>query len=115
MRCEEVQEALPAYARAGDASLGLRRHLSSCEDCTAELRRYESLLDGLGALRSSTAPVPVGLVHSLKAIPSQENRIQEARTHVARHRRVYVGGLALAAVGTAGAVLWRSRARAAAA
>lgn len=115
MRCEEVQEALPAYARAGDASLTVRRHLSACEDCRQELRRYESLLDGLGALRTVPADVPVGLANSLKAIPWQETRLQNARTHVARHRRAYLGGLAVAAVGAAGAAMWRSRIRAAAA
>lgn len=115
MRCAEVQEALPAYVRAGDASLNLRRHLSGCDRCKAELRRYESLLDGLGALRATPATVPVGLVNSLTAIPSQETRLRGARTHVVRHRRAYLGGLAAAAVGAAGAALWRSRVRAAAA
>jgi anti-sigma factor RsiW len=112
MRCEEVREALPAYARAGDASLGVRRHLSGCPGCTEELKRYETMLDALGALRSETIPVPVGLVQSLKAIPANETRLQNARTHVVRHRRAYFGGLAVAAVG-AGAILWRSRLRAA--
>jgi anti-sigma factor RsiW len=115
MRCEEVREALPAYARAGDASLGMRRHLSGCSECQEELSRYEAMLDALGELRFSAAPVPVGLVESLKAIPARESRVQNARTHVVRHRRAYAGGLALAAVGAAGAMLWRSRLRAAAA
>jgi hypothetical protein len=114
MRCEEVREALPAYARAGDASLSVRRHLSGCAECNAELRRYEALLDGLGALRSETSPVPVGLATAIKAIPSQETGLRAARTHVTRHRKAYLGGLALAA-GAAGAALWHSRLRAAAA
>jgi anti-sigma factor RsiW len=112
VRCEEVRETLPAYARAGDASLGVRRHLSACPDCTEELKRYEAMLDALGGLRSETAPVPVGLIQSLKLIPANETRLQNARTHVVRHRKAYFGGLALAAV-SAGAILWRSRLRAA--
>jgi hypothetical protein len=114
MRCEEVREALPAYARSGEASLSIRRHLSSCEACTEELHRYEALLDGLAALRAETAPAPVGLVGALRAIPSRETRLQHARTHIFRHKRAYLGGLALAAAG-AGAMVLRSRVRTAAA
>jgi hypothetical protein len=113
MRCVEVREAMPAYARAGDASLAVRRHLSSCAGCKEELKRYEVLLDGLGELRSQPADVPVGMVNALKAIPAHEGRLQNARVHVNRHRKVYIGGLAVAAAGAAGAALWRSRLRAA--
>jgi hypothetical protein len=115
MRCEEVREALPAYARAGDAALSVRRHLSSCVACNGELRRYEQLLNGLETLRAVPAEVPVGLANALKAIPSQQTRLQVARTHVVRHRKAYIGGLALAAAGAVGAGIWRGRLRAAAA
>lgn len=115
MRCEEVRELLPSYARDRDASLRVRRHISACADCSAELARYEELLEGLRAMRAETAPVPAGLVAALTAIPVGGSKLQVARTHVTRHRKAYIGGLAIAAAGAAGAALVRSRLRAAAA
>jgi anti-sigma factor RsiW len=115
MRCEEVQEVLPSYARDRNASMPVRRHISSCPACSAELVRYDALLGGLRAMRHETAVVPPGLVAKLEAIPSSGSRVQVARTHVTRHRKAYIGGLALAAAGAAGAALWRSRVRTAAA
>jgi anti-sigma factor RsiW len=114
MRCEEVQEVLPSYARDRNASTAVRRHISSCPNCSLELARYDELLGGLRAMRHETATVPPALVDVLKAIPSSGSRLQVARTHVTRHRRAYIGGLALAAAGAAGAALWRSRTAAAA-
>jgi hypothetical protein len=113
MRCEEVREALPAYARSGDVTLSVRRHLSSCSACSRELQRYEQVLEGLDGLRSRAVSPPVGLANALKAIPARENRLQVARTHVARHRKAYLGGLAVATAGAVGAAIWRSRVRAA--
>jgi anti-sigma factor RsiW len=115
MRCEEVQEVLPSYARDRNASLRVRRHISSCPNCGAELERYDELLAGLRSMRDVTAPAPPGLVAALNAIPSGGSRLQVARTHVTRHRKAYIGGLALAAAGAAGAALWRARVRTAAA
>ena len=66
-------------------------------------------------MRDATAPAPPGLLAALKAIPATGSRLQVARTHVTRHRNAYIGGLALAAAGAAGAALWRSRVRTAAA
>ena len=111
MRCEEVQEVLPAYARDRNASVRVRRHISSCAACSTELARYEELLAGLRMLRDETAAAPPGLVAALTAIPSGGSKLQVARTHVTRHRRAYLGGLAVAAVGATGAALWRARAR----
>jgi anti-sigma factor RsiW len=111
MRCEEVQEVLPSYARDRNASLAVRHHISSCPNCSAELARYDELLAGLRAMRDETAPAPPGLVASLKAISSSGSRLEVARTHVTRHRKAYIGGLALAAAGAAGAALWRARVR----
>jgi len=114
MRCEEVQEVLPSYARDRNASLRVRRHISSCAVCGAELARYDELLAGLRSMRDETVLAPPGLVAALTAIPSNGTRLQVARTHVTRHRKAYIGGLALAAAGAAGAALWRSRTAAAA-
>jgi hypothetical protein len=115
MKCEEVREALPAYARDRNASLSMRRHIAGCPDCKAELARYDELLAGLRTMRTETAAPPPGLVAALAAIPANESRLRLVRTHVARNRKAYVGGIALVAAGAAGAAVWRSRARAAAA
>ena len=111
MKCVEVRESLPTYARERGASLAWRRHISGCAGCRAELARYELMIGRLGDLRTATVAVPPGLVDSLNAIPANENRVFGAVTHVFRHRRAYLGGVAVAAAGATGAVLLRSRAR----
>lgn len=108
MRCEEVQEILPAYSRDGDAGLFVRRHLSRCDDCSAELGRYETLFRSLQDMRARTAEPPPQLVHQLATIPYRSNRLSHARTHVVRNKNRYAAGLAVAAVG-AGAAVWRTR------
>lgn len=109
MKCDEVREVLPAYSRDGDVGLPVRRHLSRCDDCSAELTRYQTLLASLQAMRSETVEPPRDLVHQLAAIPYRSNRLEEARTHVARNRNRYAAGLAVAAVGAAGAAVWKTR------
>ena len=63
----------------------------------------------LGSLEAMTVEPPSGLMHSLAAIPSSQGRLDAVRTHVARHRRGYVGGVSVAAAGIAGALLLRRR------
>jgi hypothetical protein len=122
VRCEEVREMLAAYAGGDDVSLAVRRHVADCPDCRAELARYESMLADLKNLQAVTADPPAGLKTALLAIPSSGTRfgttrahVDSARAHVARHRKAYIGGLAIALAGAAGAAAWRTRARAAAA
>ena len=109
MRCDEVREIMPAYGRDGDVGLPVRRHLSRCEDCTAELTRYQALFRGLEDLRNVTLDPPPELFHQLASIPYRRSPAQEVRGHVTRHRNRYAAGIAVAAVGAAGAALWRSR------
>lgn len=112
MRCEEVREVLPAHVKDGSDDLTVRRHLARCPDCKAELARYESLMGGLRTLQTRAVDVPAGLFDQLLAIPERSSRIDSARNHVVRHRKVYVsGGIAVALAGAAGAALWRSKAR----
>lgn len=112
MRCEEVREALPAHVKDGSDSLTVRRHLARCPDCKAELARYESLMGGLRTLQTRSVPVPAGLFDRLLDIPEHSSRLDSARDHVVRHRKVYVGGgIAVALAGAAGAALWRSKVR----
>lgn len=123
MRCEEVREALPAYAGERSGDLGVRRHLADCPDCRAELTRYQELLRDLGALRSAVVEPPPGLARALAAIPHRVNRLEilrahaarldPVRAHVVRNRSSYAGGAALALVGATGALLWRRRVAAA--
>ncbi|MGH2787442.1 MAG: anti-sigma factor family protein [Actinomycetota bacterium] len=122
MRCQEVREMLPAYAGGDEVSLPVRRHLAECPDCRAEFAGYESMLADLRSLQAVTAQPPDGLRTALLAIPSATTpidaarvRVDSARAHVARNRKAYLGGLAVALAGAAGAAVWRSRARAAAA
>ncbi|MQA99395.1 MAG: hypothetical protein GEU78_03740 [Actinobacteria bacterium] len=115
MNCAEMREILPAYARDAERSLEARRHLSRCEDCRAELRRYETMLGGLSEMRAQTAgEVPAGLLASLVEIPNRETTIDVMKAHLARNRKVYAGAAA-ALVGVAGAavgaVALRSRGR----
>lgn len=109
MKCDEVREVLPAYSRDGDVGLPVRRHLSRCDDCSTELSHYQALFGSLQDLRSHTVEPPRDLVHQLSAIPYRSNRLDEARTHVVRNRNRYAAGLAVAAVGAAGAALWKTR------
>lgn len=110
IRCEEMRELLPAYADGGDASLSLRRHVSHCDGCRAELGRYEQMLNSLGALTATVAEPPPRLLSALQSIPSSETRIDQVRTHVVRNKTAYAGGAALAFAGAAaGAALWRTR------
>ena len=102
---------LPAYLQDGEGSLAVRRHLSGCPDCRAELRRYEALAGGLSRLRSVAAEAPPSLKPALVSIPVSDNRVEAVRTHVARNRRTYAGAAAVAFAGAAGALAWWSRRR----
>ena len=116
--CDEIAAALPALVddlpveggAPATLSLGVRRHLSRCPECSRELETYRSLRTATAELALATATPPPGLRDALVAVPAGESRIDEVRSHLARHRRAYVGGLAVAA-GATGAALWRSRRR----
>ena len=111
MKCAEVKEMLPAYARDKDAqaSLGIRRHLARCPDCRGELAHYDALADGLHLLTTVTAEPPPGLERNLVAIAHDGRRAGAVVDHVRRNRRVYAGGVAAALIGTGATVLVRRR------
>jgi predicted anti-sigma-YlaC factor YlaD len=111
MRCEEIKEMLPAYSDDQRATLEIRRHLSRCPDCRAEVDRYEALTGGLRALASVTAEPPARLLEGLLDIPARRTRLDEARDHVTRNRGRYVGGVAGAAALAGTAALLRARSR----
>lgn len=109
MKCAEVRELLPAYVDDRDSTLAVRRHISRCADCRRELEEYAQLRAEMTDLASSVAPPPPGLRSALIAIPSTDRRVEKVVTHLARNRRAYAGGLAMAVMGAAGAAVWRSR------
>lgn len=108
--CEDVKAVLPELVDESGMSLAVRRHLSRCPECTGELEAYRSLRDATSRLALATAAPPPGLMDALVAIPAAQSKIDEVRSHVARHRREYAAGVAVV-VGAAGAALWRSRRR----
>jgi anti-sigma factor RsiW len=109
VKCAEVQELLPAYVDDRDATLAVRRHLSRCPECSGELDRYGEMLGSLSMMRTTISQPPPGLRASLVAIPDGDKRVEKVVTHIARNRRAYAGGLAVAVMGAAGAALWHSR------
>ncbi|HEX2241531.1 MAG TPA: hypothetical protein VHJ82_10390 [Actinomycetota bacterium] len=109
MKCAEVQAAIPAYVGDPGSSLDVRRHLSRCPECRAELEIYEAMRAGLAQLRAVPADVPAGLVASLRAIPQSASPRELALTHLQRNRAAYAGGLAIAVAGGTAALLWRRR------
>ena len=110
MKCAEIREVLPSYEPNSQTTLAVRRHLATCSDCKREVARYRELRSGLQGLRASSVEVPREFTQALFAIPSNKNLVGSVRTHVARNRRAYVGGAALAA-GALGATIWRLKSR----
>ena len=109
--CAEIREELPAYVKDRSGSLAVRRHLSRCPGCRTELARYDSMIELLGGLEMHTEEPPPGLAAALTAIPSQGGRVQTLRTHVARNRGAYLGGVAVVLAGAAGAAVLQRRRR----
>jgi anti-sigma factor RsiW len=109
--CDEIREELPAYVKDRGGSLSVRRHLSRCPGCREELARYDSLVDLLGGLEMRTSEPPAGLAAALAEIPANASRIAGVRTHVARHRGRYLGGVAVLVAGAAGAAVLQHRRR----
>ena len=108
MRCEEIREALPAFADGHD-DLTVRRHLAGCPECRADLDRYEAVAHGMRSLARETVAPSAQLVSALYEIPSQQDRLDVVRTHLAEHRKVYLGGAAAIAAAGVSALVWRSR------
>ncbi len=111
MDCNEIREMLPAYVMDDKSLLTVRRHLSVCGDCSAELARYERLLNDLGALNQMTIDAPPGLFGTLAEAPFMVGRVERARTHVAHNRNVYLSGAAVGVTGVVGAAAWLVRNR----
>jgi hypothetical protein len=83
--CREVQAHLPGYV---DETLPrwrrrlVRSHLRRCDDCTAELRRQEAVVAGLGDLETATAAAveapPEGLLDDLLGLTDKPGMMARA-------------------------------------
>src|SRR2546427_10784814 len=89
MTCEEVRAVLPDVAEGGPRSVGpVQVHLSSCSDCTEELKRYRAVVLELGMLRDDVIEPPDELLARLLAdTPEAEQPHLLVRVTVATHTR----------------------------
>lgn len=112
--CDEVADLLPGV---GDGTAKLdraqRRHVEHCLRCQAELAQYRKLLRAMQALRSSTAPVPPGLVSDVLAHLEEAGERGAIRAALTGRRVAYLGGIAAAATaaGAGAAIVLVSRGR----
>lgn len=112
MKCDEVKEMLPAFSGTAEGNLALRRHLGRCPECRAEMERYELLTGTLGQLPHATVEPPVSLVRALEKIPETATRAEMMKRHLTKNKKRYAaGGLAVAAIGAAGALALSRRPR----
>jgi hypothetical protein len=83
------------------------QHVSGCLRCQAELAQYRKLLRALRAMRTQTLAVDdqalAGLLEALRP-PATVTRL-----HRRNRRAAYIGGIAAATAGAAGAVVLVSR------
>ena len=104
--CDQVADALPAIVDGLEvADLDVQRHVAACLRCQAELVQYRKVLRALHQLRTEVLEPAPGLVPDiLAAIGAAGER--RAIHHLLNGRRVaYVGGIAAATAGAAGAIL----------
>jgi len=122
VRCEDVRELLPEYAEWGPRPAGdVERHLASCQECSARLASYRSLLISLEGLRDAEVePDPGFLERTLQVVqegtgPGRVVSIAElraARNRLASLVRAPRTGYAVASItgaavgATAIALLW---------
>ena len=88
-----------------------RRHVETCLRCQAELVRYRRLLRTLRTLRTDLFDPGPGLVADVLASLEDAGERHLLRSLLSGHRVAYVGGLAVATAGAAGALVIASRSR----
>jgi hypothetical protein len=106
--CEDLSLQLAAVA---DGSVALppseATHVETCLRCQAELAQYRRLLRSLRALRTHTViPDEDLLVDVLSALRPSAS---VSRLHRRNRRAAYLGGIAAATAGAAGALVLASR------
>jgi anti-sigma factor RsiW len=112
MRCEELAEMVSRSLDGDDPDDWLtRRHIGTCLRCQAELARYRKLVRTLRALRTEVFDPGPGLVADVVAALEEAGERHLLRSFLSGHKVVYVGGLAVATAGAAGALVIASRSR----
>ncbi|MDP9006435.1 MAG: hypothetical protein M3N15_05925 [Actinomycetota bacterium] len=89
----------------------VRHHVGTCLRCQAELARYRKLVRTLHGLRSEVFDPGPGLVAEVLASLEEAGERHLLRSLLSGHKVVYVGGLAVATAGAAGALVMASRSR----
>jgi len=111
--CESVAAVLPGIVDGHDvADAPTHAHVEACLRCQAELAQYRRLLRALHQLRTQVlAPAPGALAELFTALNAEGE--QRAMRFLLSGRKVaYVGGIAAATAGAAGAaILVATRAR----
>ena len=112
MRCEELAEVVSASEEGVVVDdWRARRHVETCLRCQAELARYRKLVRALRALRGDLLQPEAGLVADVMACLEDAGERHALRSLLSGHKVAYVGGLAVATAGAAGAFVIASRTR----
>lgn len=97
MECLEAASALPGCVE-GDLPEDVARHLETCIQCQADVVRYKRNARLLGTLADQFIEPPGDLLESVLNSVIEDRRHRRA---VRRKAAVGIGGLAIAAAGTA--------------
>ena len=112
MRCEQVAEILPEIVEgSGRPTAQVLAHVEACLRCQAELAQYRKLLRALRHLRAEVLDPMPGTVASILAYMEAAGERGAMRSILAGRRAAYLGGIAVATAGAAGAIVVASRGR----
>lgn len=108
MPCEELSLRLAEVADDSAVLSGSEaEHVASCLRCQAELAQYRRLLRSLRALRAHTITPDEDLLVDLLQVLRPPAPVH--RLHRRNRRAAYLGGIAAATAGAAGAIVLASR------
>ena len=112
MQCEDLAGMVSASPQGVTIDdLRGRRHVESCLHCQAELVRYRKLLRTLRTLRADVFDPGPGFVADVLASLEDAGERHLLRSLLSGHKVAYMGGLAMATAGAAGALVIASRTR----
>ncbi len=112
MRCDELTDVMSASWGEGMIDdWRARHHVETCLRCQAEMARYRKLVRALRALRTEVFDPGPGFVADILDTLEEAGERHLLRSLVSGHKVVYVGGLAVATAGAAGAFVIASRSR----
>ncbi|MGQ0742940.1 MAG: hypothetical protein ACT4OS_01095 [Acidimicrobiales bacterium] len=108
-----MASALPSIVDGDNvADLELRRHVSDCPRCQAEVAQYRRLLKVVRQLRTEVIEPTPGLFPDILAALEEASERQAIGSLLSGRRGAYVGGLAVAtAAGAASAMVLATRSR----